>query len=59
MVNNVLVEVYEGGGVQQVRKKEGKKREGWTEEAGEGRQVDLKMGTLKRRSQGYLYFSSV
>jgi hypothetical protein len=25
MVNNVLVEVYDGGGVKQVRKKEGKK----------------------------------
>ena len=39
MINNVLVEVYNGGSVKQVREKEGKKGEGWAEEADEGRQV--------------------
>ena len=59
MVNDVLVEVYNGGGVKQVHEKEGKKWKGWTEEASKGRQVDLKMGTLKHWSWVYLYFSSV
>ena len=56
MVNDVLVEVYNGGGVKQVREKEGKKWEGWAEEVSKGRQVDLKMGTLERRRWVYLYF---
>ena len=56
MVNNVLVEVYDGGGIEQVCQEEREKRDGWTEEADERRQVDLKMGTLKHRSQVYLYF---
>ena len=55
MVDNVLVEVYNGGGVKQVREKEGEKWEGWAEEADEGRQVDLKMGTLKHWGWVYLY----
>ena len=45
MVNNVLVEVYNGGGVKQICQEEREKRDGWTEEADEGSQVDLKMGT--------------
>ena len=49
MVNDVLIKVYDSGGVQQVREKEGKKGEGWAEETCKERQVDLKMGTLKRR----------
>ena len=49
MVNDVLVEICDGGSVKQVREKEGKKGEGWAEETCKGRQVDLKMGTLKRR----------
>ena len=56
MVNNVLVEVYDGGGIEQVCQEEREKRDGWIEEVDERRQVGLKMGTLKCQSRVHLYF---
>ena len=71
MVNNILIEVYNSGSIEQVGKEERKKWNGWVEEvgkgrqfdlkmgaeeAGKGRQFDLKMGTLKHGRQTYLYF---
>ena len=49
MVDNVLVKVYDSGGIEQICKEKRKKWNGWAEEVGEGRQFDLKIGTLKHR----------
>ena len=47
MVNNILVEVYNSSGIEQICQEEREKGEGWTEKAEKGRQVDLKMGALR------------